>query len=216
MSKSLGNFFTIRDILETYDAEIVRFFILSAHYRSPIDFSDQNLKESRLGLTRFYEGLQAAAEILAECTVDEGTIATDGDELEQKFREAMDDDFNTALAIGHLFEGVRTMNRLMATKKFRKKADLVASVRALYHTFLKLGGVLGMFGSEPKQWLEQQNLAGLADLGMEVAQIEAAIAERLQARQDKDFARSDEIRDELAEKGVLLLDGAVGTVWKIK
>lgn len=216
MSKSLGNFFTIRDILETYDAEIVRFFILSAHYRSPIDFSDQNLKESRLGLTRFYEGLQAAAEVLAECTVDEGTTATDGDELEQKFREAMDDDFNTALAIGHLFEGVRTMNRLMATKKFRKKADLVASVRALYHTFLKLGGVLGMFASEPKQWLEQQNLVGLVDLGMEVAQVEAAIAERLQARQDKDFARSDEIRDELAEKGVLLLDGAAGTVWKIK
>ena len=108
------------------------------------------------------------------------------------------------------------MNRLMATKKFRKKADLVASVRALYHTFLKLGNVLGMFGSEPKQWLEQQNLAGLADLGMEVTQVEAAIAQRLQARQDKDFGRSDEIRDELAEKGVLLLDGAAGTVWKIK
>lgn len=216
MSKSLGNFFTIRDILETYDAEIVRFFILSAHYRSPIDFSDQNLKESRLGLTRFYEGLHAAAQVLAECAVDEDTTASDGDELEQKFREAMDDDFNTALAIGHLFEGIRTMNRLMATKKFRKKADLVASVRALYNSFHKLGDVLGLFASEPKQWLAQQNLAGLADLGMEVEQVEAAIAERLQARQNKDFTRSDEIRDELAEKGVLLLDGEAGTLWKIK
>lgn len=215
MSKSLGNFFTIRDILKTYDAEIVRFFILSAHYRSPIDFSDQNLKESRLGLTRFYEGLQAAAEVLAECP-DSDVVASDGEELETKFREAMDDDFNTALAIGHLFEGVRTMNRLMATKKFRKKADLVASVRALYQTLLKLGDVLGMFASEPKQWLEQQNLAGLADLGITVEQVEGWIAERLQARHDKDFARSDQIRDELAEKGVLLLDSASGTTWKIK
>ncbi|MCK5771984.1 cysteine--tRNA ligase [Algiphilus sp.] len=215
MSKSLGNFFTIRDILKTYDAEIVRFFILSAHYRSPIDFSDQNLKESRLGLTRFYEGLQAAAEVLAECP-DSDVVASDGEELEAKFREAMDDDFNTALAIGHLFEGVRTMNRLMATKKFRKKADLVASVRALYQTFFKLGDVLGMFGSEPQQWLEQQNLAGLADLGITAEQVDGWIAERLQARQDKDFARSDEIRDELVEKGILLLDSAAGTTWKIK
>ena len=215
MSKSLGNFFTIRDILKTYDAEIVRFFILSAHYRSPIDFSDQNLKESRLGLTRLYEGLQAAAEVLAACP-DSDVVASDGEELEAKFREAMDDDFNTALAIGHLFEGVRTMNRLMATKKFRKKADLVASVRALYQTFLKLGEVLGMFGSEPQQWLEQQNLAGLVDLGITATQVEGWIAERLQARQDKDFARSDEIRDELVEKGILLLDSAAGTTWKIK
>ena len=215
MSKSLGNFFTIRDILKTYDAEIVRFFILSAHYRSPIDFSDQNLKEARLGLTRFYEGLQAAAEILAECPA--GDIhASDGEELEQKFREAMDDDFNTALAIGHLFEGVRTMNRLMATKKFRKKADLVASVRSLQQTFIKLGEVLGMFGSQPQQWLEQQNLAGLAELGIEVAAVESAIAQRLQARKDKDFALSDQIRDDLDAKGVLLLDGAAGTIWKIK
>ncbi|MDY0190210.1 MAG: cysteine--tRNA ligase [Desulfuromonas sp.] len=215
MSKSLGNFFTIRDILRSYDAEIIRFFILSAHYRSPIDFSDQNLKEARLGLTRFYEGLQAAAEVLAECPKSD-VIATDGEELEEKFREAMDDDFNTALAIGHLFEGVRTMNRLMATKKFRQKADLVASVRSLYTTFLKLGDVLGLFVSNPQQWLEQQNLAALAELGMTPEQIDTAIAERLQARSAKDFARSDEIRDRLAAQGVLLLDSASGTTWKIK
>ncbi len=215
MSKSLGNFFTIRDILKTYDPEVVRFFILSAHYRSPIDFSDQNLKEARLGLSRFYEGLQAAAEVLAECPPSD-VVATDGAELAAKFREAMDDDFNTAQAIGYLFEGIRTMNRLMATKKFRKKADLVASVRSLYETFLELGKVLGMFGSEPKEWLNQQRMAALADLDITVEEIQALIADRLQARQDKDFSRSDAIRDELAEKGILLLDGAGGTDWKIK
>ena len=122
MSKSLGNFFTIRDILQQYDPEVVRFFILSAHYRSPIDFSDQNLKEARHGLTRFYEGLQAAAEVLSQCEVDSSIAAVEGDELGERFRAAMDDDFNTAQAIGFLFEGVRTMNRLMSEKKFRKKS----------------------------------------------------------------------------------------------
>jgi len=215
MSKSLGNFFTIRDILKSYDAEIVRFFILSAHYRSPIDFSDQNLKEARLGLTRFYEGLQATAEALSRCSDSDIQVA-DGAELEAKFREAMDDDFNTALAIGHLFEGVRTMNRLLATKKLSKKADVVAALRSLHTTFIRLGDVLGLFASDPQKWLDQQNLAALADLGITPEQIEASIAARLQARATKDFARSDEIRDQLAAQGVLLLDSASGTTWKIK
>ena len=215
MSKSLGNFFTIRDILKSYDAEIVRFFILSAHYRSPIDFSDQNLKEARLGLTRFYEGLQATAEALSRCSDSDIQVA-DGAELEAKFREAMDDDFNTALAIGHLFEGVRTMNRLLATKKLSKKADVVAALRSLHTTFIRLGDVLGLFASDPQKWLDQQNLAALADLGITPEQIEASIAARLQARATKDFARSDEIRDQLAVQGVLLLDSASGTTWKIK
>ena len=215
MSKSLGNFFTIRDILKSYDAEIVRFFILSAHYRSPIDFSDQNLKEARLGLTRFYEGLQATAEALSRCSDSDIQVA-DGAELEAKFREAMDDDFNTALAIGHLFEGVRTMNRLLATKKLSKKADVVAALRSLHTTFIRLGDVLGLFASDPQKWLDQQNLAALADLGITPEQIEASIAARLQARATKDFARSDKIRDQLAAQGVLLLDSASGTTWKIK
>ncbi len=215
MSKSLGNFFTIRDILEQYDPEVVRFFILTAHYRSPIDFSDQNLKEARQGLSRFYEGLQAAAEAVEGCA-ESDVAAEEGAQLEARFREAMDDDFNSALAIGHLFDGVRTMNRLIGEKKFRKKADKVAAVRALHQGLLKLGGVLGLFGSEPAAWLEKQKLAGLKSLDITAEQIEQFIAERKQARQDKDFARSDEIRDELAAKGIELLDGVKGTSWKLK
>ncbi|BCR06961.1 cysteine--tRNA ligase [Desulfuromonas versatilis] len=215
MSKSLGNFFTIRDILKTYDAEVVRFFILSAHYRSPIDFSDQNLEDAKHGLTRFYEALQAAAEAVAGCPESE-TKSAEGAQLEVRFREAMDDDFNTALAIGHLFEGARTMNRLIGEKKFRKNAEKVAAVRDLHQGLLRLGGVLGLFGSEPAAWLEKQKLAALATLEISAEQIEAAIAERLQARKDKDFARADQIRDELAGKGIELLDGPAGTTWKVK
>jgi cysteinyl-tRNA synthetase len=216
MSKSLGNFFTIRDILQQYDPEVVRFFILSAHYRSPIDFSDQNLKEARHGLTRFYEGLLAAGEVLRQCEVDTSIEAEEGKELRERFESAMDDDFNTAQAIGFLFDGVRNMNRLMSEKKFRKKKDKVAAVSALYHTLRELGGVLGIFTSEPAAWLERQKMAALADMDISAAEIEEKIAQRLQARKDKDFARSDAIRDELEARGILLLDSAEGTSWKIK
>ena len=215
MSKSLGNFFTIRDILQSYDPEVVRFFILTAHYRSPIDFSDQNLQDSLAGLSRFYEALQVAAEAVADLPVSEA-VSEEGAALEVKYREAMDDDFNTAQAIGYLFEGVRTMNRLCATKKFRKKTDLVATVQDLQRTVIRLGGVLGLFGSEPGVWLDKQKFAALAGLDISAEQIEEFIAERNQVRKDKDFARSDAIRDELDGKGIVLLDSAQGTSWKIK
>ena len=215
MSKSLGNFFTIRDILKSYNPEVVRFFILTAHYRSPVDFSDQNLKEAQAGLSRFYEALQLAAEAV-EGVPESDVAAQEGAELEAQFRAAMDDDFNTAQAIGHLFEGVRTINRLVAEKKFRKKADKVASVRALRGKIAELGDVLGLFVSDPASWLKQQNLKGLQSLGLTEADLDAAIQERLEARGNKDFARADQIRDELVQKGIELLDSPAGTTWKIK
>ena len=215
MSKSLGNFFTIRDILQTYDPEVVRFFILTAHYRSPIDFSDHNLHEARSGLSRFYEALEAAEAAVAGAA-ESDQPSSEGEQLEARFREAMDDDFNTAQGIAHLFEGVRTMNRLAATKKFARKPDLVAQVRDLRATILRLGEVLGLFRSEPSDWLEKVRLAGLKGLDISREEIETLIEERLAARRDKDFARSDEIRDELEVKGILLLDTREGTDWKLK
>ena len=215
MSKSLGNFFTIRDILQNYDPEVVRFFILTAHYRSPVDFSDQNLKDAQAGLSRFYEALQAAADAV-EGVPESEVVAQEGAELEAQFRTAMDDDFNTAQAIGYLFEGVRTINRMIAEKKFRKKTDKVASVRALRDKIAELGDVLGLFVSEPAAWLKRQNLKGLKELGLTEKDVEAAIQERLEARGAKDFTKADRIRDELAQKGVELLDSPTGTTWKIK
>jgi cysteinyl-tRNA synthetase len=216
MSKSLGNFFTIRDILKSYDAEVVRFFILTAQYRSPIDFSDQNLMEAQTGFSRFYEALEAADKAVADLPESSGQ-SNAGAELEQRFREAMDDDFNSAQALAHLFEGVRTLNRLIATKKFAKKADLVAEVRDLHATILNLGQrVLGLFLSEPTAWLERFKLAGLDKLGITASEIEEQIAARLQARKDKDFAKSDEIRDALEESGIELHDSREGTSWKLK
>ncbi len=214
MSKSLGNFFTIRDILKTYDAEVIRFFILSAQYRSPIDFSDHNLVEAQSGLKRFYEALDVAkkATIGLDASVEESTA---GAEVEANFCAAMDDDFNTALAIAHLFDGVRTMNRLVATKKFAKKADLVAQVADLHQTLLRLGEVIGLFISEPSEWLEKVKLNGLKKLSITAEEIAGLIEQRLQARSEKDFARSDEIRQELETKGIVLLDSREGTTWQL-
>lgn len=215
MSKSLGNFFTIRDILKTYDAEVIRFFILSAHYRSPIDFSDHNLAEAQSGLRRFYEALEAA-ERATSGTDQKENRSTEGAKVEEKFRQAMDDDFNTALAIAHLFDGVRTMNRLISTKKFNKKPELIAQVQDLRVTILHLGEVIGLFRSQPGTWLEKVKLAGLAKLEITEEEIEELIQQRLQARKEKNFSRGDEIRNDLESQGILLLDTREGTSWKLK
>jgi cysteinyl-tRNA synthetase len=128
----------------------------------------------------------------------------------------MDDDFNTAAAIGHLFEAVRTINRLITEKGFRKNRDKVAAVRELSTALRNLGQVLGLFGSDPAQWLQHLNLSLLRDTGLNMADVEGLIEERNAARKDKNFARADQIRDELAEKGVQLLDGPQGTSWKVR
>ena len=224
MSKSLGNFFTIRDILKSYDAEVVRFFILTAHYRSPIDFSDQNLEESRLGLTRFYEALAQLDKALAKA--DKGTPQGAVPEslaepvarltqLEERFRAAMDDDFNTALAIGHMFDAVRAINRILAEEK-TLQGRLQEILGRGRDDLLRLGEVLGLFVSEPSAWLARSAQEGLSESGLSAEAIESLILERREARANKDFARSDQIRDDLAAKGVQLLDGPEGTTWKMK
>lgn len=227
MSKSLGNFFTIREVLKKYDPETLRFFILSAHYRSPIDFSDQNLDEAQSGLERIYSCLSALDEILnshpisAEITVIE-TLTQVGLELQEKveqfiprFVDAMDDDFNATQALGVLFETVRGANRFLAeTKEITPLAlSLMARVR---HLFVEAGNVLGLFTVVPSAWLDgiKSAKAGLIDIGH--AEIESLIVERAEARAARNFKRGDEIRDLLLAKGILLLDSAQGTTWDVK
>jgi cysteinyl-tRNA synthetase len=224
MSKSLGNFFTIRDILKNYDPEVVRFFVLTAHYRSPIDFSDQNLEESRLGLTRFYEALALLEKSLAkaDAKTEQGEVPSSLSEpverlanLDERFRSAMDDDFNTALAIGHMFDAVRAINRILS-EELSLNGQLQTILGKGRDDLIRLGDVLGLFTSNPASWLTRSAQEGLADAGLSEAEIEALIVERREARASRDFARSDQIRDELAAKGVLLLDGPEGTTWKMK
>ncbi|HEY4743729.1 MAG TPA: cysteine--tRNA ligase [Desulfuromonadaceae bacterium] len=228
MSKSLGNFFTIREVLERFDPETLRFFILSAHYRSPIDFSDQNLNEAQAGLERIYSCLAAMDEALEKSSLPPGEgektfgAGSAGQELQEKteqliprFREAMDDDFNSAQALGAVFETVRAANRFLA-----ENTTLDAAGRSLLDrargAFTEVGGVLGLFGSTPRTWLDAIKSAKAGQMDISPEEIERLIAERNEARKARDFKRSDEIRDLLLAKGIQLLDSAQGTTWKVK
>ena len=203
---------------------MVRFFNLTAHYRSPIDFSDQNLEEARIGLSRFYEALAQLDKALAKAdtNAESGAVAAALAEpverlvqLEERFRSAMDDDFNTALAIANMFDAVRAINRILAEAS-HLNGQLQAILAKGRDDLLKVGDVLGLFGSNPAAWLARSAQEGLSESGLSAADIDALIVERRQARANRDFARADQIRDELAAKGVLLLDGPEGTNWKMK
>ena len=187
MSKSLGNFFTIREILDKYPAEVVRFLLLSSQYRSAINYSEDSLKESQVKLDRFYNALSL---------VDGDVVAADiENDYSERFHAAMDDDFNTPVAIAVLFDLVRALN----------KAD-GAEALALAGQLKYLGAVLGCLQLEPSEFLQG------ADED-ESAWVESMIAKRAQAKKDKDFATADSVRDELQAKGIVLRDGPEGTTW---
>ncbi|UXY13648.1 cysteine--tRNA ligase [Chitiniphilus purpureus] len=188
MSKSLGNFFTIRDVLQKYDAEVVRFFILRAHYRSPLNYSDAHLDDAKNALTRLYTALKSVSP--ADTAVDWASPHA------ARFKAAMDDDFNTTEAVAVLFELAHEANR-------QQSAALAGELRAL-------AGVLGLLQREPQAFLQ----AGAGEGEWGAARIEAAIAARKAARVAKDWAESDRIRDELLANGIVLEDGAGGTGWR--
>ncbi|MCF6198422.1 MAG: cysteine--tRNA ligase [Hyphomicrobiaceae bacterium] len=192
MSKSLGNFFTIRDLLARYPGEVIRFFILTSHYRSPLDFSRQSLEQARAGLTRLYTALRGLP-----------GAETDGEDgiWRQRFEAAMDDDLNTPEALAVLFDLAKEINR-------HREEDAAQAAR-LAATLKKLGNVLGLLGQDPESFLKGGERTGLSD---EI--IERLIEERNQARQRRDWAKADRIRDELKAQGIVLEDTPQGTLWR--
>jgi cysteinyl-tRNA synthetase len=222
MSKSLGNFFTIKEVLKQYDAEVLRFFLLSSHYRSPIDFCDQNLTEAEAGLERIYKGLAEIDRVLAFREEPVGELGDRGRELEEKvaglrerFREAMDDDFNTALAIAGVFDLTRVINRAIADfpKPDMHLRELLTQAR---QTVGDIATVLGIFTSRPTEYLERIKSRKAEGLELSAEEIEGLIAERSVARTEKNFKRSDEIRDYLLIRNIELKDSSQGTTWTVK
>jgi cysteinyl-tRNA synthetase len=218
MSKSLGNFFTIKEILGNFDAEAVRFFLLSTHYRSPIEFSDDQLREAEASIDRYYASALRIADFLGQDQTKEKAGADEKvfEELLGKFRErvteAMDDDFNTALAIGHIFELIRTLNKYMDGKPSGSRA--VALVKRTEALLQEVGSILNIFSRTPEEW--NNALMRFKCPNMTEAFITSNIQERQKARENKDWAAADAIRRKLDEKGVVLEDKKEGTVWKVK
>ncbi|RCV86714.1 cysteine--tRNA ligase [Billgrantia montanilacus] len=199
MSKSLGNFFTIREVLESHDPEVVRYLLVASHYRSAINYAPESLADARKSLERFYNALEGLA--------FEGDEPQPG-EVDARFAErfiaAMDDDFNTAEALSVLFDLARELNRA------RKEAP--GRVRPLAAELKRLGGVLGLLQQEPEAFLK----GGAGELPLSEAEIEAKIVARASAKKAKDFAAADGIRDELAALGIILKDSREGTTWVLE
>ena len=216
MSKSLGNFFTIKDILKTTRPEVLRLFLLSSHYRSPLDFSDQALDEAAQGLSRLYRALASAKEAAEETVSQDLTRPEDQARLEEidqiadGFEQAMDDDFNTAGATGALFALARLTNRLAAEPK-RPERDALLGLCAA--RLKQLGGRLGLLQNDPQEFLQGLDAVD-QDEGPDLSEIDDLIALRNQARKDKDFAKADNIRDQLVNMGITLEDTPQGTRWR--
>ncbi|CRY54887.1 MULTISPECIES: cysteine--tRNA ligase [Yersinia] len=195
MSKSLNNFFTIRDVLAYYDAETVRYFLMSGHYRSQLNYSEENLKQARASLERLYTALRGT---------ETNAVPAGGAEFEARFRVAMDDDFNTPEAYSVLFDIAREVNRL--------KTEDITAANSLAAELRKLARVLGLLEQDPEVFLQ----SGAQTDGDEVTKIEALIKQRNDARSSKDWALADSARDQLNELGIVLEDGPQGTTWRRK
>jgi cysteinyl-tRNA synthetase len=196
MSKSLGNFFTIRDVLAKYDAEVVRYLLIASHYRSPINYSEQSLQQAGKALERFYHCLKDLD------TANAKTLTNS--RFEKAFTAAMDDDFNTAEAMGVLFDMVSEINR--------QKTEDPDHANQLGALLVRLGDVLGVLQSEPEAFLRRSGDAQQLDAG----EVDRLVAARDQARADKDWVRADQIRDQLAAMNVVVEDKAGASSWRVE
>lgn len=194
MSKSLGNFFTVREVLKQYRPEVVRFFVMSSHYRSPLNYSDEQLDDAGAALTRLYTALRGV-EIVVDYAQTDYSV---------RFKQAMDDDFNTPVAVAVLFDMARELN-----KEKNNDSGLAAQLAG---ELKELSNVLGILQDDPESFLQAGDAVQEGGLGEQ--EIEQFIEQRKQAKQNKDWALADKIRDDLKEQGIVLEDVATGTSWR--
>ncbi|MBO4318501.1 MAG: cysteine--tRNA ligase [Mailhella sp.] len=217
MSKSLGNFKTIRDILQDRHPEVLRFFLLGKHYRSPIDFSFDAMDDAERGLRRIYECFAEAGNAAKREKWKNGDLPEDivkeFASLHEAFIAAMEDDFNTAAAIGHVFGTVRLMNRVLEDKNLRAKTGARDILAAFESDRGMWGAVLGIGGADPEARLSQLRDLRARRAGIDVSRLEVLLTARAEARKNKDFAAADAIREEIAALGAEVRDTPQGQVW---
>jgi cysteinyl-tRNA synthetase len=227
MSKSLGNIFPVQEILKRYHPEVLRLFMLQSHYRSPVDYSEESLTEARAGLIRCYTTLQLLkahqAQLSSDVSVNSETRAEKTEKysnrfksLLDKFNEAMDDDFNTAQALGHVFEMIRLTNNVLVGEKGIHASDkkmILAEARAVFDRF---STVLGVLEDDPDEFFASDKKIELLKKDLNIDEIETLIRQREKARKEKDWAKADEIRKELAQRHITVKDSPNGTTWMIE
>jgi cysteinyl-tRNA synthetase len=219
MSKSLHNFLTIREVLKHHQPEALRMMVFSTHYRHPLDFSESALRDAQTGVNRLYNCM-AACIGLPNGAADGRAVATPAEverlqSLPDRFKEAMDNDFNTARGLGCLFEAVKNVNRVrqaLPAKPARSDIDLLRRAAA---DITRLAQIMGLLAQEPQAYLAGCQARHLTAVGMDKAELDELMQERIAARRDKNWARADEIRDLLLEKNIELKDGPDGTVWQV-
>ena len=258
MSKSLRNILTIKEILEDWHPEVIRLFLLSHHYRSPVDFSEDSLLEAKTGLDRFYSTLKATQDEVAKASsplkpaCPNGTVGREEgfdvssaerqgggaclperygrqgrasvlnecrqviESFKTQFEEAMDDDFNTAQALGYFYDLQRHLNSLLDISKGNLTEEIVSMLKQGSDHFTKIGSVFGLFLKDPATYLNEQKKKGLKKLNISEEEILKWIEERNVARREKNWKKADEIRKDLLSKGIVLDDTPSGTIWKIK
>ncbi len=220
MSKSLGNFLTIRDITDKYHPEELRFFVFSTHYRNPLDFSESAMQDAIAGLDRLYECM-AAMENLPDGSAGVPSVISAKDEaklvgMEKRFVQAMDNDFNTAQAQGVLFDTVKILNKIRRLLPVSPSQEDIDRLRTAAATLKSLAGIMGFLRERASTYLTEKRAALLAGLAIDEATINELIQQRYVARAEKNWEKSDEIRDHLLEKNIELKDNADGTTWTVK
>ncbi|MBC8207551.1 MAG: class I tRNA ligase family protein, partial [Desulfobulbaceae bacterium] len=221
MSKSLGNFLTIRDILAHYHPEVLRFFIFSTHYRNPLDFSETAMQDAMAGLDRLYQCVAAIDEL-------DGTVSGEGamlmsakdqkkiESMEVRFQQAMDNDFNTAQAQGLFFDLSKILNKVLRQLPEQPATGDLELLRTGRDLLQRLAGIMGLLQEDASHYLAAKKAAMLEELSISEDEINELIDQRRLAREAKDWAGSDAIRDKLLEARVELEDGADGTCWRVK
>ncbi len=212
MSKSLGNTLLLKDFVKTYHPEVLRLFFLSAHYRNPVDYTEKGIESTESALHRLYDTLERVSEMEQGIGETEQQSNEELDGHEKRFYEAMDDDFNTALALSVIFDLGTSINR-MIDEGGKSAMPFIMHARAL---FLSLARILGLLMEDVAVFRLHESARYLAKAGLDEEQVAQAIKDRSEARQHKDYQKADEIRKRLLEKGILLLDTPQGTKWRIK
>lgn len=207
MSKSLGNFTMIKDVLKLYHPEVIRMFLLSKHYRNPIDFTQSSMQEIQHGMDRIYAFMQR----VKEAGLVEDKLHKKG-ELYDRFAIAMNDDFNCAKAIGFIFDSIRKGNKLL-DKTFYEGKD-INFINFVYNDIKTASKTLGIFLLEPETYFKTKEKKQILNESIDRLKIEELIQQRADARKNKDFAKADEIRDDLYSKGIILEDSHKGTTWQ--